>query len=144
MRTNTPMPEMCLLLALLAAFSGCGGRDANRSAIRGDVTLDGKPIEQGSILFIPVDGAKGAATGGQIEKGRYQITSHNGAALGRNRVEVHAVYKTGRMIARGLGATGKMIEEQREGVATRFNSESMLTIEIKPGDNVHNFEVTSK
>lgn len=135
---------MCFFLAILAALSGCGRTDANRNAIGGTVTLDGKPIEQGSILFIPIDGAKGTATGGQIEMGRYQIASHDGAAVGRNRVEVRAVHKTGRMIARGLGATGKMIEEQSEGVATRFNSNSTLTIEIKPGDNISDFEVTSK
>jgi hypothetical protein len=135
---------LALLLAILAVVSGCGGKDANRSTIGGGVTLDGKPIALGSILFIPVDGTEGAATGGPIENGRYRITGKDGAAVGWNRVEVRAVYKTGRMIPKGLGGTGEMIEEQTEGVATRFNSESTLKVEVKTGDNKADFEVNSK
>ena len=69
MRTRTP--TLGLLFAIVAIVSGCGGKDANRCTIGGDVMLDGNFVEAGSILLIPVDGAKGAATGGQIENGRY-------------------------------------------------------------------------
>jgi hypothetical protein len=134
---------LCLLLIPMAAMLGCVGKDPNRSAIGGNVTLDGKPVERGSIVFVATDGTKGAATGGQIEGGRYQIAGKDGAAVGWNRVEVRAVRKTGRMIPKGLGGTGKMIEEQAEGVAARFNARSTLKLDVKPGDNTANFEVTS-
>jgi hypothetical protein len=48
------------------------------------------------------------------------------------------------MIPKGLGGTGEMIEEQAEAVPAKFNAASTLTIEIKPGDNIGNFEVTSQ
>ena len=133
-----------LLLISLTATLGCGGTDPNRSAIGGYVTLDGKPVEQGSIVFMPVDGTTGAAAGGPIEGGRYQIAAKDGAAVGWNRVEVRAVRKTGRMIPKGLGGTGKMIEEQVEGAAARFNAKSTLKINVKSADNTADFEVTSK
>jgi hypothetical protein len=57
---------------------------------------------------------------------------------------VHAVRKTGKMIPKGLGGTGKMIEEQVEGVAPKFNIESKLQVEITPGENTADFNVTSK
>ncbi len=136
-------PMFYLLLVSLTAIFGCGGTDPNRSAIGGNVTLDGKPVERGSVVFIPVDGTTGAAASGPIEGGRYQIASKDGAAVGWNRVEVRAVRKTGRMIPKGLGGTGKMIEEQVEGAAARFNANSTLKINIKPGDNMADFEVTS-
>lgn len=137
-------PMFYLLLVSPTVMLGCGGTDPNRSAIGGTVTLDGKPVEQGSIVFMPVDGTTGAAASGQIEGGRYQIAGKDGAAVGWNRVEVRAVRKTGRMIPKGLGGTGKMIEEQVEGAAARFNAKSTLKIDVKPGNNTADFDVVSK
>ena len=132
-----------LLVSLLLA-SGCGQNDANRGAISGEVTLDGTPIVQGSILFVPIEGAVGAVTGGPIENGRYQLSGNIGPAVGWNRIEVHAPRKTGKLIPKGLGGTGEMVDEQVEAVAPSFNSASTLKIEIQPGDNTANFEVTAK
>ncbi len=133
-----------LLLAVFFLVPGCGTKDANRGAIHGEVKLDGQPIEQGSITFTPTGGTKGTVTGGQIEKGRYQLSAANGPAIGQNIVEIRAMQKTGRMIPQGFGATGEMIEEQVDVVAPQFNSASTLEAEVKPGDNTVDFNVTSK
>jgi hypothetical protein len=135
---------LCLALVLFLVVSGCGKMNANRSAIRGEVKLNGQLLEQGSILFSPIEGTSGTVTGGRIEQGRYQLSAANGPAIGTNRVEIRVPRTTGKMVPRGLGATGKMVEEQIEAVAPQFNTASTLRIEIKPGDNVGNFEVTSK
>lgn len=37
-----------------------------------------------------------------------------------------------------------MIEEQVEAVPARFNSESKLSVDVKPGDNTADFEVSSR
>lgn len=124
--------------------SGCDHKDANRGAIGGEVTLDGTPIVQGSILFVPIEGTQGAVTGGPIENGRYQLVGNVGPAIGWNRVEIHAPRKTGKMIPKGLGGTGEMVDEQVDAVAPSFNAASMLKVEVKPGDNTANFEVVAK
>ena len=128
----------------IAVVSGCQRGDPSRGAVSGRVTLDGQPVVQGSILFSPIDGTRGVATGGEIKDGQYRLAAAAGPAVGKNRVEVHAVRKTGKMIPKGLGGTGKMIEEQIEGVAPKFNIESKLQVEITPGENTADFEVASK
>jgi hypothetical protein len=132
----------CLLL--LALLAGCGKNDGNHNAIQGDVKLDGKPLEQGSILFTPTEGTKGVVTGGEINNGHYQLAGKNGAAAGWNRIEIRAVRKTGKMVQKPLAPQGEMVEEYGEAVAPKFNSSSTLKVEVKPGENKADFEVTSK
>lgn len=129
----------CLLLAV-----GCSQRDTNRSSITGEVKLDGKPLERGSILFTPIDGTKGSVAGGPIENGRYQLSSDKGPAVGQNRVEIRAIRKTGKMIQKPLAPKGQMIEESVEAIPPRYNSASTLKTEVKAGENTTNFEVASK
>lgn len=135
---------ICLSLLLAATLSGCSRTSANQGNVCGRVTLDGKPVEQGIIAFMPIEDTKGAASGGTIENGRYELIGRHGPAVGWNRVEIHARYKTGRTIPLGFGGSGKTIEEETEGVATRFNFNSTLKAEIEPGDNTCNFDVASK
>src|SRR6516225_4208451 len=77
-------------LALLAA--GCG-YDANAS-VRGQVTLDGKPVEWGSISFVPTNGTKGPLTGSVITNGQYHVPAASCTAVGRYKVEIRWAKKT--------------------------------------------------
>jgi hypothetical protein len=131
-------------LTILVLAGGCSKDHANRGAIQGEVKLDGRPIEEGSILFTPVDGTKGTVAGTQIEKGHYRIAGHNGPALGWNSVAISTLRKTGRMVEKPMAPPGQMVEEYVEAVPTRFNSESTLKFEVKPGENTADFEVNSK
>jgi hypothetical protein len=133
---------MCCAVLLLSV--GCGKEDASRGNLSGKVTLDGKPVELGTILLTPIEGAKGVVTGGSIENGRYQLVGKAAAAVGRNRVEVRAMRKTGRMVPKPFTQSGETIEEQVEAVPARFNSESKLSVDVKPGDNTADFEVSSR
>jgi hypothetical protein len=133
-----------LLPTIIAILVGCNADGTHRGAVSGQVTLDGRPVEQGSILFTPIDGTHGVVTGGEIKAGQYALTAAKGPAVGQNRVEIHAVRKTGKMIPKGLGGTGKTAEEQVEAVAPRFNIQSTLKFDVKPGNNAADFEVASK
>lgn len=134
----------CLFLLLPATLPGCGRTSTNQGDVLGTVTLDGKPVERGTIAFLPIEDTKGAATAGPIESGRYEIVGPHGPAVGWNRVEIHAPHKTDRMIPYGFGGSGKMIEEETEAVPPQFNIDSTLKIEITPGDNRCDFEVSAK
>jgi hypothetical protein len=128
---------------MLILIAGCGGGSAGRGAIRGAVKLDGKPLAKGSILFEPIQGTRGTVIGGPIEQGRYQFSAAVGPAIGWNRVEIRAMRYTGKMIPKPLAPPGQMIPQQVEAIPPRFNSESVLKVEIKPGDNTADFDVTS-
>lgn len=133
-----------LLSALIAILVGCNASSTRQGAVSGHVTLDGQSVERGSILFTPIDGTPGVVTGGEIKGGQYALSGVKGPAVGWNRVEVRAARGTGKMIPRGLGGTGEPVEEQVEGVAPRFNTQSTLKVEIKAGNNTADFQVTSK
>ena len=133
-----------LLLVVLTIVPGCGKKGTNQGAISGVVKLDGQLLEQGSILFAPIEGAVGVVTGGPIEKGRYQVSGASCAAVGCNRVEIRAVRKTGKMVPMPFGRPGEMVEGQAEAIPAKFNSESILKVDVKPGDNTADFEVTSR
>jgi hypothetical protein len=136
------LPAILLSAMLLFAF-GCGGAGSNRGNVKGTVKLDGKPVEQGSILFTPMDGTSGSVAGGEIINGQYQLASKSGPAIGWNRVEIRAMRKTGQMVQKAFAPPGEMIPEQVEAVPPKFNSDSELKFEIKPGDNTANFDLTS-
>jgi hypothetical protein len=135
---------LTLLLIAFVTLPGCGNKYADRGNVAGEVKLDGNPIEQGSILFAPIDGTQGVAVGGSIQNGHFRLSGEKGPSLGWNRVEIRAPRKTGKKVPRGLGATGEMVEEEVEAVAPRFNSQSTLKVEVKPGGNTANLDVRTK
>jgi hypothetical protein len=130
-----------LLLMLICA--GCGGGRTRQAAIQGEVKLDGKPVERGTIQFLPMQGVEGSIATAEIASGRYQLSGKVSPAVGWNRVEIHALRKTGRAIRRSFPSHGTM-EEEVEAVAPRYNTESTLKFEVKPGENTADFQVTSQ
>jgi hypothetical protein len=129
-------------VAALLVTPGCSRQDANRAAIRGEVKLDGELLDKGAILFVPIDGAKGAVTGGPIENGQYRISGDVGAAVGWNRVEIRSSRTTGKTIQYAPGTSPSVEVIQR--VAPRFNANSTLKTEVKTEENTADFDVASK
>ncbi len=82
------LPAACILVMLAV---GCGRDDRLPTAqVSGPVTLDGKPLPYGEVLFAPVNGrvAKGTIKDGQFTLETYGAA--DGAVLGRHRVSVTA------------------------------------------------------
>jgi hypothetical protein len=133
-------------MAILLACTGCNKGGLDRNAISGSVQLDGKALESGGILFSPIKGTAGPVTGGVIKNGRYELPRAAGPVAGWYRVEIHATRKTGKMAPAPFRRPGKdeMIEEQEEAIAPRFNFESTLEVEVKPGENTSDFSVFSR
>jgi hypothetical protein len=71
-----------ILALAFAGMAGCGGGNGIR--ITGNATLDGEPIDTGSLSFVPDDG-KGPTVGGSIESGKFDVT---GLTPGKKRVTV--------------------------------------------------------
>src|SRR5262245_51308581 len=94
--------------AVALTASGCGG---GKIPVSGSVFFAGKPIEEGTILFEPVDG-KGPTTGGFVTEGNYELGGEAGALPGEKIVRIVALRKTGRMIPAGSPAPpGTMVPE---------------------------------
>jgi hypothetical protein len=131
-----------LLLALLAIAPGCGGKVAT---IEGTVTIDEKPVETGTITFVPIEGTPGSGARAQIAKGVYTIDSSMGTAPGTYRVEIAARRKTGKKIPIGSPAPpGTTADEEVEALPARYNKESTLRETLKAGANTVDFSLATK
>jgi len=74
----------------LSATVGCSAESDGRTEVFGRVTLDGRPLESGSIVFIPVRPNKGPKASGPIRVGQYHIARAEGPRAGKLRVEIRA------------------------------------------------------
>lgn len=59
-----------LLAAIVLTGFGCSSKTVKTVKVTGKITIDGNPIEQGSISFIEIDG-KTPTGGGSIKDGTY-------------------------------------------------------------------------
>lgn len=130
---------MALMLAVVGMTIGCA--DDNRATVKGTVTFDGEPIEEGSIIFEPVDGA-GPAAGGRIDDGEYLLTGESGVMPGKKLVRIVASRKTGKQVEETPG--GPMVDEVLPFIPPKYNQLSTLEVEVQPGKNTHDFELTSE
>jgi hypothetical protein len=131
-----------LLLAIvcccLLPLSGCG--DASSTALHGTVTFDGAPVTNGSIVFLPATG-EGPKAAAAIEEGKYTIPADVGLKPGGYRVEVSWHRPTGRKVP--SADPGIMMDETKEAVPAKFNSDSTLTAELAAGDVEKDFALRS-
>lgn len=138
---NTASSVLPLVIFVLVA-SGCGG--PSRPSVDGHVTLDGQPLEQGSISFIPTGTTQGPLTGSIIADGEYHIDSASGPVVGQYKVEIRASMPTGKQVPLPPPAPpGAMIDEVAEVIPSRYNTESTLTAEVKEKKNKLDFHLKS-
>ena len=77
-----------LVLALGALAAGCGERGPQRAAVEGTITLAGRPLAYGRVLFLPQPPAQGPAAAAVVREGRFQLDRREGPVVGPNRLEV--------------------------------------------------------
>src|SRR5262245_57469496 len=90
--------RLWLALAALALLftAGCaGGTTYPGATVSGTVTLDGKPIEEGTINFVPTTPGQGQAASATIAGGKYSAAK---VPLGKVTVNFVAQHKTGKKI----------------------------------------------
>jgi hypothetical protein len=126
-------------MLFVVLVSGCG--DKNKAEVQGTVKLDGTPLDQGGILFIPTGDTKGPSTGASIMAGSYKVD--RGVIIGKNRVEIRAAGKSGKK-APSLTKKGVMIDEYIEIVPDKYNRTTELAKEVQPGSNTFDFDLKTK
>ena len=139
--------QLCHLMYLasilsLCCLAGCGG-NGNLASVQGNVTLDGTPLEQGSIVFEPENG-DGPVTGGTIVNGKYQLEGSSAAQPGQKIVRINASRSTGRKIEAGPPSPpGTMVDEVLY-VPVEYNEKSKLRVQLDAGKSTHDFTLESK
>src|SRR5262245_33920581 len=126
------------LLAAVLALAGCGG-GSKVGEVSGTVTVDGQtPAAGSSISFVP-EGGKAPSAGAVIEGGKYTARVPVGTAKVEIRVPRPVTLPKGE--AAGPGPGGDRIEES---LPARFNDETELTYEVKPGRQEKNWDLKTR
>jgi hypothetical protein len=126
------------LLTALALAAGCGG-GSDTGEVTGTVKVDGKaPPPGSSITFFPMDG-KSPTAGGAIEDGKYSVR----VPVGMAKIELRVPRPVSRSKdgKSGPGPQGDLVEES---LAPRYNDESELRFDVRPGKNSQDFDLRSK
>ncbi|MDR1271244.1 MAG: hypothetical protein LBK82_17170 [Planctomycetaceae bacterium] len=74
------MRYLVFTLLLLPIVIGCSNSNLQgRVPVRGEVIFDGKPLEQGDILFLSIEGSTPmVATGSLIKNGKFSLSAEKG------------------------------------------------------------------
>lgn len=127
---------------IVAGIMGCGEAPPKRIAISGTVKLDGQPVERGSINFIPEAGSPNLPAGGEIKAGEYNLTADAGPSAGKYRVEIRWSKPTGKKVEMGSPAPkGTMIDEVKEAIPAKYNTQSTLEREIGSEESTVDFDL---
>lgn len=116
---------------LLVLFGGCGTNGPQVAPVHGRITLDGQPLALADILFQP-EGGQRPSTGRADADGRYELVykrGQEGALVG-----THSVH---------ISVSGEMVKNPPV-IAAKFNTQSELRCEVKPGPNEFNFDVSAE
>ena len=147
MKNRTTWAQFCAILPLLGllVLAGCGPEnELGRKAISGKVTLDGKPLEQGTISFEPTT-EEGTRTGGTIAKGEFHIEAMNGLPPGTYLVRISAAESSGADTPAPTAAPGpRQGPPAKELIPPDWNVRSQHEVEIKDdGENNLTFDITT-
>ena len=146
------MNARILAIAVLVLSTGCQSSDhVDLAPVAGTVTVDGKPVEQGTIMFEKT-GARSAT--GQIRDGKIvDVTTYDvndGAPIGSHRVAVFVTGAAKTAVNDNPGQVQKFDPNYMGGgslIPSRYNdpAKSTLTADVKDGGpNEFKFELSSK
>lgn len=140
-----PRCLLCAMLSCLLVTSlGCGsGNPLNRQAVSGKVTLDGQPLDQGTIELVPTVTEGGILSGGAIRDGSFQVPADKGLPPGTYTVRIYSVEGDAAPAA-PAGADIVKAPLAKERIPAKYNSQSELTAEVKDGEsNIFTFDLKS-
>ena len=131
------MPCLCragsahlLLPIAFCLLAGCG---PSTGTVTGSITIDGQPLDSGVISFVPAEAGGDPATT-NVAAGKYQLTT----TAGKKFVQISAPIVVGkRKEYEGEGAP--LVEITDERLPPKYNSQTELNVEVKPGANAQDF-----
>ena len=126
-----------LSLLLLVGLAGCSD-SSSQGEVNGTVTLDGQPLKDGDVRFVPVDG-KSPTTSAKITDGKFTAT----VPIGLKRVEFSAGKVIGKIKMYDTPES-RVVDDIREQIPARYNTKSELKITVKKGSQDETFALKSK
>jgi hypothetical protein len=117
-----------MMMSCLVATASCNSAERE---VRGTVTVNGAPLETGTIFFHPGKSGAGKGAGAAVTSGRFELASD--LAPGSYNVVVEGFKKTGRMIAdpqRGKVEESLQLKFQGMPVPVTLSAENSDNLQI--------------
>lgn len=143
-------------LTSVLAMMGCGQQGPPLAIVTGKVTLDGNPVSNAIVTFAPVNGGM-ASTGVTEADGTYRLRCNlgEGALIGQHRVSIRSQPPVSDLVGSGADfEDNPNVQPDPDArfrlpvfvdpIPARYNDNTELVREVKPGKNVIDFELTSK
>jgi hypothetical protein len=137
--------QIILCLFWLLTAYGCGPR-SDRLAISGKVSLNGAPLDLGSIRFTSVGGEKMYASGAMVKDGEYHIPQPKGLPPGTYRVEINSPDTKAPLVAY-RPAPGEPVAAPTapERIPPEYNTDSKQTVEVSAAnENQFVFDIRTR
>lgn len=119
------------IVTAVLLLAGCQPK-LNTATVTGTVTLDGAPIAGVVVQFLPESGGR-PAIGLTDTAGMYNLRftqTSEGCIPGRNRTEFRAYSSPG--------------DDRTQFLPLRYNENSEMSVDVKTGPNVCNFDLLSE
>jgi hypothetical protein len=127
--------QLYVMLAIVTAVPGCGEQYPCGS-LAGSVSVDGKPLPNGTLNFSPLDA--GPTVTANVQDGQYSIDC---VPQGRVRIVFHAMRETGKTLHDK--ETGLDYAEMEELIPRKYQVQG-IEIDVKEGSQSRDFELLSK
>ena len=129
---RTDFPRWGFLAASLLIGCSDAPEGPPRAAVSGVVHLEGAPLANGTIRFVPIKGTPGPKVSVPITGGRFEVAARYGPVVGINRVEIESTdgpaFDDEQQLAE-LQASPRQISVFK--VPPAYNTCSQLQFEIK-------------
>lgn len=124
----------------LVALVGCGPGGPDIATVEGTVTMDGKPLANAAVVFIPEAGGRPAGSRTDAE-GKYNLNfsgGRKGTIPGVNKVRISTKSDPSE------DADGNPVPAAPETIPMEYNQETTLTFTVVDGEkNVADFPLKS-
>lgn len=131
--------KLFFVACLITFLNGCGSVDEGpaKYQVSGVISFDGKPVEEGQILFIPeADNSQRQA--GVIKNGKYSCE----CTAGKKKVEIIAYRFDESKQEPDPAEPGKTVPARVQYIPKKYNQQTTLTAEVSAGgNNQYSFEL---
>ena len=131
--------ELAVLLLMNLLQVGCQSKPSGQpelGQVTGKITMDGNPLTNAAIYFSPSDGR--GSIGTTDTSGSYvlgYLPKILGAKVGKHKVTIKTFWND---------EASPEAQFTKEQIPAKYNSETSLSADVKPGKNVFDFDLTTK
>jgi hypothetical protein len=131
---------------VLWGLAGCNtGDELDRQPVAGAVTLDGTPLDVGTIRFLPDSAEATTETSTTVEGGKYAFSRASGPVPGTYKVLISSAKSESFELPQGKTPGEFHPPLAKEKVPAKYNVKSTLTATVKAGQGTPiDFTLTSK